>query len=195
MNKIDLYHIPLKEQDGTISDLSPFKGKVLLIFNSATHSIFTSKYDQIQRWYQQHQKEGFEALDFPCNQFAMETPESDNEINEFCRKNYNTTFKRYHKIDVKGDHIEPLFDYLIHKKKFKGFYPFDPLSGVLASKCIKEGPGWELSCDIKWNFTMFLIDRSGKVTRRFEPTTPMEQIEREIITALDKSFFIEEENS
>jgi glutathione peroxidase (fragment) len=189
MKKIDFYSLPVKEQDGSISNLSCYKGKVLLIVNTATHCIFTDRYKELELLYKTHVNEGFEILDFPCNQFGGETPENDDEINMFCEKTYQTTFKRFHKIDVKGDQIEPLFEHLIKKKKFQGFYPLDPLSGVLACKCIKEGPGWEEKPDIKWNFTMFLVDRNGKVVRRFEATTPFETIKKQVEQVLDKSLF------
>ena len=128
------------------------KGKVLLIVNTATGCGFTPQYKGLEELYEKYKDQGFEILDFPCNQFMGQAPGSDAEINEFCTLKYNTTFKRFKKIDVNGSSEDPLYTYLKSKKR-----------GVMGRK-------------IKWNFTKFLVDREGNVVKRFAPTTTPEKI-------------------
>ena len=147
-----LYDINAEDQSGNEVSLSEYKGKVLLIVNTATKCGFTPQYEGLQKLYDEYKDQGFEILDFPCNQFANQAPGSDEEINEFCTLNYNTTFTRFKKIDVNGENESPLYTYLKSRKK-----------SLLGS-------------DIKWNFTKFLIDREGNVADRFAPNTKPEKL-------------------
>ena len=149
----NIYDIEIQKQDGSLQKMSDYKEKILLIVNTATGCGFTPQYQELQELYERYQKDGFEILDFPCNQFGQQTPGDAAEINNFCNLNYGTSFPRFAKIDVNGPQTAPLFDWL---KKEKG--------GLLGEK-------------IKWNFTKLLVSRDGKVVKRFSPQTSPKKIE------------------
>ena len=151
-----IYDLKVLNTKGEEVSLSDYRGKVLLIVNTATGCGFTPQYEGLQKLYDKYQGEGFEILDFPCNQFGNQAPGTDAEIGQFCSLNYHTTFPRFAKVDVNGKNEIPLFAYL---KKEKG--------GMMGS-------------NIKWNFTKFLVDRNGKVVERFAPTVTPEKIESHI---------------
>ena len=152
-NMTDIYDIEIQKQDRSLQKMSDCKGKILLIVNTATGCGFTPQYQELQELYERYQKDGFEILDFPCNQFGQQAPGDAAEINNFCNLNYGTSFPRFAKIDVNGPQTAPLFDWL---KKEKG--------GLLGEK-------------IKWNFTKLLVSRDGKVVKRFSPQTSPKKIE------------------
>lgn len=185
MKKKSIYDFIVKDNQGKEVSLSLYQGKILLIVNTAIHCGFTPQYKELETLYKIYQKEGLVILDFPCNQFHGQAPESDEEINHFCQVNYQTTFPRFQKIDVKGDKAEPLFTYLCKKKKFLGFDKGHPLTNVLATIHLKEDPLYEDNPEVKWNFTKFLVDRSGKVVRRFEPTCDFKVIIKVIDRIID----------
>lgn len=151
-----LYDYEIADVKGNMRKLSEYEGKVLLIVNTATGCGFTPQYDGLQDLYEKYQDKGFEILDFPCNQFGNQAPGSDEEIGNFCSSRYGITFEQFHKIDVNGANEAPLYTFLKSQK-----------TGVMGSK-------------IKWNFTKFLIDRTGNVVERFAPTKTPEAIEKEI---------------
>ena len=151
-----IYDLKVLNTKGEEVSLGDYQGKVLLIVNTATGCGFTPQYEGLQKLYDKYQGEGFEILDFPCNQFGNQAPGTDAEIGQFCSLNYHTTFPRFAKVDVNGKNEIPLFAYL---KKEKG--------GMMGS-------------NIKWNFTKFLVDRNGKVVERFAPTVTPEKIESHI---------------
>lgn len=153
---MDIYDFNVVNNKGEEVSLSQYKGKVLLIVNTATGCGFTPQYKGLEDLYKKYNGEGLEILDFPCNQFGHQAPGTDEEINSFCTLNYDTTFPRFRKIDVNGENASPLYQWL---KKEKG--------GVFGSA-------------IKWNFTKFLIDRNGNVVERYAPTTPPSKIEAKI---------------
>ena len=155
-----LYDFTVKGRAGEDVSLADYKGKVLLVVNTATGCGFTPQYEGLQKLYDSHQDKGFEILDIPCNQFANQAPGTNDEIQSFCTLNYGTTFPRFAKIDVNGKNASDLFRFL---KKEKG--------GLLGSS-------------IKWNFTKFLIDREGNVAKRFAPTDTPESIESDILALL-----------
>ena len=155
-----IYDFTVKGRAGEDVSLADYKGKVLLVVNTATGCGFTPQYEGLQKLYDSHQDKGFEILDFPCNQFANQAPGTNDEIQSFCTLNYGTTFPRFAKIDVNGKNASDLFRFL---KKEKG--------GLLGSS-------------IKWNFTKFLIDREGNVAKRFAPTDTPESIESDILALL-----------
>lgn len=158
---MSIYQIELEKQDGSKTTLEQYKGQVLLIVNTATGCGFTPQYKGLQALYDELKSQGFEVLDFPCNQFGNQAPGDSEEINEFCDLNYQTTFERFAKIDVNGNNTSPLFK---HLKKEQG--------GLLGST-------------IKWNFTKFLVDREGKVVKRFGPQTEPESIRGDILELLE----------
>ena len=173
-----IYDYVIKNRQNKDVKLSDYKGKVLLIVNTATGCGFTPQYEGLEKLYESYNKDGFEILDFPCNQFGNQAPGTNDEIHEFCTLKYKTTFDQFAKVDVNGENEEPLFTFL--KKEM----PNEEVKGLkdkIAMKAIKKisstakNPG-----DIKWNFTKFLIDKDGKVISRFAPTTKPETIEERI---------------
>ena len=153
---MNIYEITVKNRKNEDVNLSKFKGKVLLIVNTATGCGFTPQYEGLENLYKKYNESGFEILDFPCNQFGNQAPGSNDEIHEFCTLKYNTTFDQFAKIDVNGEKESPLYTFL--KSQKKGLF----------------------SGDIKWNFTKFLIDRNGNVVGRFSPMVEPKKIEPEI---------------
>ncbi len=143
--------------DGKPVDLAQYRGKVLLIVNTASKCGFTPQYQGLETVYRELHGRGLEVLGFPCNQFGSQEPDSEEEIGAFCEKNYGVSFPMFAKVDVNGDNAHPLWKHL------KGEAP-----GVLGT----EG--------IKWNFTKFLIGRDGKVAKRYAPTTKPEEIADDI---------------
>ena len=140
---MNVYDFKVLNQKGEEISLDMYKGKLLLIVNTATKCGFTPQYEALEAMYEELKDQGFEILDFPCNQFLHQAPGSDEEINQFCTLKYNTKFTRFKKVEVKGDEAIPLYKWLICQNE-KG----KPKS-------------------IKWNFTKFLIDRNGNVVERF----------------------------
>jgi len=155
-----IYDFTVKAQDGTDVSLSTYAGKVLLVVNTATGCGFTPQYVGLQELYNKYKDQGFEILDFPCNQFGNQAPGTDDEIHEFCVGRFSMTFPQFSKIDVNGDNEDPLYTWL---------------------KSQKGGMGGR---KVKWNFTKFLVDRQGNVVARFAPTKTPEQIESSITKLL-----------
>ena len=153
---MSIYDYSVKDRQGNDISMSEFKGKVLLIVNTATGCGFTPQYEGLEKLYKTYHEQGFEVLDFPCNQFGNQAPGTNDEIHEFCKLKYDTTFDQFAKIDVNGENEDPLYTFLKNEKK-----------GLLSK-------------NIKWNFTKFLVDREGKVVERFAPTDTPEKIEDSI---------------
>ena len=153
---MSLYQIRVEDIHNNIVELSSYKGKVLLIVNTATKCFFTPQYEGLQALYSKYRDQGLEILDFPCNQFAKEAPGSIEQINNFCVEKFETTFPRFQKIHVNGDEEFILYTYL--KRHQKGF----------------------LGKKIKWNFTKFLVDQNGKVIKRYSPHVKPERIGKDI---------------
>lgn len=157
---MSIYDYTVKDAEGNDVKMSDYRGKVLLIVNTATGCGFTPQYKGLQRLQKKFQPEGFEILDFPCNQFGNQAPGTDEEIAKFREDTYFVTFKQFQKIDVNGKNEEPLYGFL---KKQKG--------GVFGG-------------NIKWNFTKFLVDREGNVVDRFAPTTEPKNLISKIVETL-----------
>jgi len=147
-----IYDIKVDDAFGFERDLSEYKGKVMLIVNTASKCGFTPQYEGLEKLYQQYKEQGFVVLGFPCNQFKNQEPGSNEEIQEFCKVNYGVTFPVFAKVDVNGKDTHPLFELL--KAQARG------LGGSKA---------------VKWNFTKFLVDNEGNVINRFAPSTPPEK--------------------
>lgn len=157
-----IYDFTVKDNKGNDISLDKYKGKVLLIVNTATECGFTPQYQGLEELYKKYKDQGFEILDFPSNQFGGQAPGTDTEIANFCTSRFGTTFDRFAKIDVNGENEAPLYTYL---KKSQG--------GLLGDK-------------IKWNFTKFLIDRDGNVVERYSSQKKPENIAKEIEKLLEK---------
>ena len=159
----NIYEIKVLKTDGSETTLEEYKGKVLLIVNTATGCGFTPQYEGLEKLYLDHKEEGLVILDFPCNQFFGQAPGSDEEIHEFCTLRYNTTFPRYKKIDVKGKNQAPIFAWLVEQKNG-------------SEKAKKPG----------WNFCKYLIDREGNFVKMYGSTTKPAAIEEDIKKELAK---------
>ncbi len=153
---MSIYDFAVKDAEGKDVNLSDYKDKVLLVVNTATGCGFTPQYAGLQSLYEKYQAQGFEILDFPCNQFGNQAPGTEEEIVDFCQSRYGVTFRQFAKIEVNGEGEHPLYTYL------------------------KEQKGGFLGDKIKWNFTKFLIDRHGNVVERFASTVTPEKIEQPI---------------
>lgn len=175
-----IYDFKVLNGDGETVSLSDYEGKVLLIINSATECGFTPQYDGLQDLYEKYSDQDFVILDFPCNQFGNQAPGSNQEIATFCDSKYGVTFPIFSKIDVNGENTDPLFKYLKEQKTFLGFDPDHELTSVLEGIIEKIDPNFRTNANIKWNFTKFLIDRSGNVVERFEPTTDLGYVEERV---------------
>ena len=176
-----VYDFSVKEKSGEMKSLKDYEGKVLLIVNTATGCGFTPHYDPLEAMYREFRDQGFEILDFPCNQFGNQAPGSDEEIHQFCTMKFGTEFPQFAKIDVNGDNADPLFVYLATEKPFKGFGK-GIMSAALDKFAKANNKAFGDKAYIKWNFTKFLVNRNGKVIERFEPTVDMEEV-REAVKA------------
>ena len=153
---MSLYDITVTDRNDQPVSLKAYEGKVLMIVNTATGCGFTPQYKGLEALYQKYHDQGFEILDFPCNQFAGQAPGSSEEIHEFCTLKYGTSFPQFSKVEVNGKNESPLFSYLKKQKK-----------GMLGSA-------------VKWNFTKFLVDRQGNVVKRYSPKTEPEMVDADI---------------
>ena len=169
------YDYKVQTPSGEEVSMNSFAGKVVLVVNTATGCGFTPHYKDIEAMYEKYNDQGFEVVDVHCNQFAGQTPGSDEEIHEFCTLNYNTKFPQMKKSDVNGANELPLFRYL---KEQKGFEGFGKGPAALAMNVMLKGidKNYKKNPDIKWNFTKFVIDRQGNVVARFEPTAKMQDV-------------------
>lgn len=158
---MSIYSHSVKTIDGKEISLSDYKGKVLLVVNVASRCGFTPQYTGLEKLYQSYHSRGFEVLGFPCNQFGAQEPGSESEIQSFCETNYRITFPMFAKIEVNGKNAHPLYQDLKQEAK-----------GILGTEAIK------------WNFTKFLIDKSGKVVKRFAPTDKPEDLKASIESLL-----------
>jgi glutathione peroxidase len=154
---MSIYDFSVKTIRGEDVPLADYKGKVLLIVNTASQCGFTPQYKGLQSLYEKYHADGLEILGFPCNQFGEQEPGTEDHISQFCEMNFGVTFPLFAKVDVKGEHAHPLFQYVS-----------------------KEAPGILGSKSIKWNFTKFLVDRNGQVVKRYASTDTPEGIEKEI---------------
>lgn len=179
----NVYDFIVKDRAGNEVSLADYKGKVLLIVNTATGCGFTPHYDPLEAMYKELKGQGFEILDFPCNQFAGQAPGSDDEIHEFCTLKFGTEFPQFAKIDVNGDTADPLFAWLAGEKPFEGFGK--GLKNAALNKFAKaNNKKFGEKTYIGWNFTKFLIDREGNVIARFEPTDDMDDVKQAVKEAL-----------
>jgi glutathione peroxidase len=178
--KKSLYDFEVLKQDGSTSKLDTLKDKVVLIVNTASKCGFTPQYTDLQALYAKYNGKGLEILDFPCNQFGSQSPESDAETTQFCQLNYGTTFPQMKKIEVNGANETPLYTWLKSQQGFKGFDKDHKLTEILDKMLREADADYDKKSDIKWNFTKFLVDREGNVVARFEPTTDMAIIEQAI---------------
>ena len=171
---MNIYDFAVKKQDGEELALETFRGKVILVVNTATGCGFTPQYTELQEMYEEFGGQGLEILDFPCNQFANQAPGEDEEIHDFCTGRYSITFPQYHKIDVNGKNAIPLYKWLTSNTKFEGFN--GPAKLFLTPIVKKMDSDYKNNGNIKWNFTKFLIGKDGNIVARYEPTEKIDVI-------------------
>ncbi|MCR5811967.1 MAG: glutathione peroxidase [Lachnospiraceae bacterium] len=172
-----IYDYVIKNGKGEDVPMSDYKGKVLLIVNTATGCGFTPHYEPLEKMYEKYHDRGFEIIDIPCNQFAGQAPESDEEIHQFCTLKYNTKFPQMKKSEVNGENELALYTYLKSQQGFKGF-GFGPAALAMSALLKKIDKDYKNNPDIKWNFTKFAVDRDGNVVARFEPTEDMKKVDK-----------------
>ncbi|MCI5746258.1 glutathione peroxidase [Eubacterium pyruvativorans] len=177
------YDFKVRNMEGQEVSMETFRGKVVLVVNTATGCGFTPQYEQLEEMYRKYHDRGLEVLDIPCNQFAGQTPGTDEEIHEFCTLHYNTEFPQMTKSDVNGENELPLYTWLKQQKGFEGFGK-GPKALAMSALLKKIDKDYKNNPDIKWNFTKFIVDRTGKVTARFEPTQSMEDVEKYVTSLL-----------
>ena len=179
-----IYNIKVKDDAGKDVSLADYKGKVLLIVNTATRCGFTPQYKELEALYEKYHAEGLEILDFPCNQFGEQAPGTIQEIHQFCTANFDIQFPQFDKVDVNGANASPLFTYLKQQKGFSGFDLTDQTGKMMDQMLRKKDADYDKKPDIKWNFTKFLIARDGRVVKRYEPTDKMAAMEADVRTEL-----------
>lgn len=172
-----IYDFKVTTIDGEEVSLEKYKGKVLIIANTASKCGFTPQYADLQKIYETYKDKGLEILGFPSNQFAEQEPGNNSEVKNFCQFNYGVSFPLFEKIDVRGTSAHPLFKYLSEQIPFNGLDLNHPSGKILDSFLKEKFPEFLIGNSIKWNFTKFLINQNGEVVGRFEPTTePLDMI-------------------
>lgn len=177
-----IYDFTFKTRKGEEKTMADYKGKTLLIVNTATGCGFTPQYKELQAIYEEFKDKDFEILDFPCNQFGNQAPGTDEEIHTFCTGRFGITFPQFAKIEVNGDNALPLFKYLTDNTTFDGFDGKNPLTKILMTVIAKD----KKSSSIKWNFTKFLISKDGEIVKRFEPTSDMKSVRESVKNELNR---------
>ena len=185
-----IYDYTVKDDAGKDVSLSTYKGKVLLIVNTATKCGFTPQYKDLQALYEKYRTQGLEILDFPCNQFGSQAPGTIQEIHQFCTANFAIQFPQFDKIDVNGPNESPLYTYLKSQKAFGGFDLNDQTGSMLDKMFSKNDPDYAKNPSIKWNFTKFLVSRDGKVLKRYEPSDKMANVEADVCMELNSNAVI-----
>ena len=175
-----IYDFKVKDDAGKEVSLSDYKGKVLLIVNTATRCGFTPQYKELEALYKKYRSEGLEILDFPCNQFGQQAPGTIQEIHQFCSANFDIQFPQFDKIEVNGANEHPLYTWLKAQKGFSGFDVNDQRGKFMDEMLRKQDADYDKKSDIKWNFTKFIVSRDGRVLKRYEPTDKMAAIDTDI---------------
>lgn len=175
---MSIYDFKVSKRKGGELELSTLKGKVFLIVNTATGCGFTPQYEGLETLYEKYHDQGFDILDFPCNQFGSQAPGSDSEIHEFCTARYKTQFDQLAKIEVNGENESPLYTFI------KENAPEEDVKGIKNKMTMKAIEKLSKSVvkpnDIKWNFTKFLVDRDGNIIKRYDPTCTPSEIDGDI---------------
>ena len=181
-NETRIYDFSAESNSGEQVNFADYKGKVLLIVNTASKCGFTPQYDGLEALYKKYKYQGLVVIGFPCDQFGHQEPGTNEEIEEFCRLNHGVTFPLMAKSDVNGENANPIFRWLYSQKPFAGFGDGETAQ-FMDQMLSRQDPDYASNPDIKWNFTKFLIDRKGRVVARFEP----------MVTPAELTSFIEEQ--
>ncbi|MBR1769330.1 MAG: glutathione peroxidase [Bacteroidales bacterium] len=177
------YDFKMKSLDGQTVDFSKYRGKVVLVVNTASRCGLTPQYEALERLYKTYEEKGLVILGFPCNQFLGQEPGDAEQIQSFCTQNYGVSFPMFEKIDVNGKNEAPLYTFLKKKAPFKG-YPDEEFGKQLDEIHKKTGTGFEKGDNIRWNFGKFLISKDGTKIIRFEPMVTPDEIEKYIVDML-----------
>ncbi|MBQ8098603.1 MAG: nitroreductase family protein [Bacteroidaceae bacterium] len=180
-----VYDFTVKNESGKDVLLTEYKGKVLLIVNTATRCGFTPQYKELEALYEKYHDDGLEILDFPCNQFGEQAPGTIQEIHQFCTANFDIQFPQFDKIDVNGPNESPLYAYLKAQKGFGGFDLTDKTGKLMDEMLRKQDANYDKMPSIKWNFSKFLVSRDGRVVKRYEPTERIATIETDVQVELN----------
>ena len=179
---MSFYDLKAEKTDGGKLDFNTLKGKVVLIVNTATGCGFTPQYEEMETLYKKYRDQGFEILDFPCDQFGHQAPGSDDEIREFCTTKYQTSFDQLKKTEVNGENASEIWKYL------KENSPKEYIKGMAHKASMKAVETMSTTCknenDIKWNFTKFLVDRNGNVMYRYSPIEKPSVMEENLVQLL-----------
>lgn len=181
-----VYDFTVKDRKGKDVSLKEYANEVLLIVNTATKCGFTPQYEELEKLYKKYHGQGFEILDFPCNQFGQQAPGTDETIHNFCKLTYGTDFPQFKKLKVNGNDADPLYKYLKEQKEFAGWDMTHPIASILDDMLSKEDSDYKSKPDIKWNFTKFLVNKFGLVEYRFEPTEKLDNVAAKIEELLNK---------
>jgi glutathione peroxidase len=177
---MSIYDFSAKLINGNEVSLNDYREKVVVIVNTASKCGFTPQYSDLQKLYEKFSTQDFVILGFPCNQFGEQDPGENDEVNAFCQLNYGVTFPMFEKTDVIGSGAHPLFKHLTKEAPFEGYDMNNSMGKILHAIISEKYPENAYGDSIKWNFTKFLIDREGKVIRRFEPTVAPFDMEDDI---------------
>ena len=180
---MSFYDYTVPAPDGSEVSMKDYEGKVVIVVNTATGCGFTPHYKDLEALYEQYHDQGLEIVDVPCNQFAGQTPGTDDEIHQFCQLKYNTQFPQMKKSDDNGEGALPLYGWLKEQKGFEGF-GLSPAGIAMAGLLKGIDKNYKKNPDIKWNFTKFVIDRQGNVVARFEPTADMKKVDECVASLL-----------
>jgi glutathione peroxidase len=181
---MSIYDFQVNAINGKPVELSAYRGKVLLIVNTASRCSYSRQFAGIQKLYESHHEQGFEILGFPCNQFNEKEPGSNSEVQEYCESNFGVTFPLFEKMEVRGPSAHPLFQHLTQQAPYQGFDTRTSDGQWMQDFLHEKHPEIYADDGIKWNFSKFLIDRDGHVKARFETTTEPLDIEPAIESLL-----------
>lgn len=177
---MSIYNYLAKKPNGDIVSMQTYKGKVMLIVNTANKCGFTYQFDDLQRMYNKYKDKGFVVLGFPCNQFGQQNPENGEETATVCRTTFGVEFPMYDVIEVNGESAHPLFNYLKHEVNVRELDPNNIQEALTVEKIKIAHADYLIGNAIRWNFTKFLVNQEGKVLARFEPWDSLLDIEQQI---------------
>ncbi|SEO16559.1 glutathione peroxidase [Paenibacillus sp. OV219] len=182
---MSIYHFQVNTISGGSIELSEYRGKVLLIVNTASRCAYSRQFAGLQELYESYKERGFEVLGFPCNQFNAKEPGSNPEVREYCENHFGVTFPLFEKVEVRGEQAHPLFPFLTEQAPFQGFDPRTPDGQMMQNFVSEKYPDIYAGEGIKWNFTKFLITPDGQLHGRYETTTDPSELEPIIQSLLE----------
>lgn len=181
---MSIYKYSVEKTNGETLSLETYRGKVMLIVNTANQCRFTYQFEDLQKIQDRYGKENFAVLAFPCDQFGNQNPEDAEETARLCKINYGNTFPIFGLVKVNGEEVHPLFNYLREETEYREFGKANMQERMLAGAIMEVAPNFLTGNNIRWNFTKFLVDAEGNVITRFEPTDSQLDIEGAIESVL-----------